>query len=83
MSWCYITPEQGAAVDRICEQFRTGFKEGDCPDCPLRSVCKDMELPDGTTEEATHERTRIFEDALSEAAEAYTSREENGHGMDL
>ena len=30
MSWLYITPEQGAIIDSICEQFRTGFNTPTC-----------------------------------------------------
>jgi len=70
MSWCYITQEQGAAIDRICREHYTGFKDNDCPTCPIRETCR-MELPAGTSPEASWERTQIFETAMSEAAEAY------------
>ncbi len=75
LSWTYITPEQGAVIDAICEQFRTplSYRENDCPDCPIRQTCR-MELPKGTNEAAAAERTRIFEEALAEAADCVANR---------
>lgn len=79
MSWCYITAKQGKAIEHICKKFYTGYKPDSCPDCPIRDTCH-MELPDGTSAEAASERTRIFEKAMSEAAEAYLSNAENNRG---
>lgn len=69
MSWAYITQEQGQAVEAICKKHYTapGYRDEDCPTCPIRGTCR-MELPGGETAEAAAARTRIFETALAEAA---------------
>ncbi len=73
--WTYITPEQGAAIDAICDRFRTliSYHEDSCPDCPIRQTCR-MELPTGTSEADAAERTRLFEEALAEAADCVANR---------
>lgn len=73
--WMYITSEQGAAIDAICERFITplSYHEDGCPDCPIRQTCR-MELPTGTSEADAAERTRLFEKALAEAADCVANR---------
>ena len=65
MSWLYLTPEQGAVIESICDVFRTGFKPEDCAGCPMEAACKSDDLPDEEPE-----RTMTFERRLWEAAEA-------------
>ena len=71
MCWGFITSEQGAKIDSICDKYRTepSYLDDTCPDCPIRDACKFMVLPGGLGVEAELKRGRIFEKALAEAAE--------------
>lgn len=73
MSWLYITPEQGAIIDSICEEFCTepGYRPNDCPACPLAAMCKcDADALPPTEPELT----RAFEQGLWGLAQEATKR---------
>lgn len=62
--WLYITPEQGALIKSICDQFWTGCAGEGCKNCPLMSVCAD-----NYAEFQEPERTRRFETGMWELAD--------------
>lgn len=68
MSWAWIPYEQGKAIEAVCQEHYTapGYRNEDCPTCPIRDTCR-MELPDGETQEDAIERGKIFETAMAEA----------------
>lgn len=63
--WLYITPEQGALIKSICDQFWTGCKGEGCKKCPLMSACTDNSI-DTLTEP---EKTRTYETRMWELAD--------------
>lgn len=69
MNWAYIKQEQGQVILDICKKHYTapGYRNEDCPTCPIRETCR-MELPDGDSAEAAMARAVMFETALAEAA---------------
>ena len=67
MSWLYLTDEQGAILDRICGEFFTGYKDDDCPACPMRDACFSDDYP---AEEP--DRTEAFEKKMWELAKEAT-----------
>lgn len=45
MGWLHITPEQGAIIDSICNQFWSGCKGDGCRKCPLLPACMNEDAP--------------------------------------
>lgn len=66
--WLYITPEQGAIIESICDQFWDGCKGDGCQRCPLLPACDDVTI--SVMEEP--ERTRVFEQRMWELAKEAT-----------
>jgi len=67
--WEYITPEQGAIIDSICNEFFDHLTSDGCEHCPLFEACNDISIH--CMEEP--ERTKTFELKLWELAVKATS----------
>lgn len=67
--WFYITPEQGAIIQSICDQFWDQLTGDGCKRCPLYLACNDISIH--CMEEP--ERTKTMELKMWELAKEATS----------
>ena len=67
--WFYITPEQGAIIESICDQFWDHLTGDGCQRCPLGPACNDISIH--CMEEP--ERTKALELKMWELAKEATS----------
>lgn len=68
MGWLHITPEQGAIIDSICNQFWSGCKGDGCRKCPLLEACMNGDNP----QLPEPDRTEAWERGLWELADKVT-----------